>query len=65
MWTAGIQMKWVCDHRSKSQFKQLRKSPKKKKDFGWPKRFQKVSKFKVAIYENGVWQQDLEGRYYD
>ena len=29
MWTAGIQMKWVCDHRSESQFKQLRKSPKK------------------------------------
>ena len=26
MWTAGIQMKWVCDHRSESQFKQLRKS---------------------------------------
>ena len=25
MWTAGIQMKWVCDHRSESQFKQLRK----------------------------------------
>ena len=24
------QMKWVCDHRSQSQFKQLRKSPKKK-----------------------------------
>ena len=22
MWTAGIQMKWVCDHRSESQFKQ-------------------------------------------
>ena len=30
MWTAGIQMKWVCDHRSESQFKQLRNSPKKK-----------------------------------
>ena len=29
MWTAGIQMKWVCDHCSESQFKQLRKSPKK------------------------------------
>ena len=29
MWTAGIQMKWVCDHRSESQFKQLRNSPKK------------------------------------
>ena len=28
-WTAGIQMKWVCDHRSESQFKQLRKSRKK------------------------------------
>ena len=28
--TAGIQMKWVCDHRSESQFKQLRKSPKKR-----------------------------------
>ena len=26
-------MKRVCDHRSESQFKQLRKSPKKK-DFG-------------------------------
>ena len=25
MWTAGIQMKWICDHRSESQFKQLRK----------------------------------------
>ena len=25
IWTAGIQMKWVCDHRSESQFKQLRK----------------------------------------
>ena len=23
MWTAGIQMKWVCDHRSESQFKQF------------------------------------------
>ena len=30
MWTAGIQMKWVCDHRSESQFKQLRKSLKKR-----------------------------------
>ena len=30
MWTAGIQMKWVCDHRSESQFKQLRKQPEKK-----------------------------------
>ena len=30
MWTAGIQMKWVCDHRSESQFKQLRESPKKR-----------------------------------
>ena len=29
MWTAGIQMNWVCDHRRESQFKQLRKSPKK------------------------------------
>ena len=29
-WTAGIQMKWVCDHCSESQFKQLRKSPKKR-----------------------------------
>ena len=24
MWTAGIQMKWISDHRSESQFKQLR-----------------------------------------
>ena len=24
MWTAGIQMKWVCDHRNESQFKELR-----------------------------------------
>ena len=30
MWTAGIQMNWVCDHRSESQSKQLRKSPKKR-----------------------------------
>ena len=30
MWTVGIQMKWVCDHRSESQFKQLRQSPKKR-----------------------------------
>ena len=30
MWTAGIQMKWICDHRSESQFKQLRKWPEKK-----------------------------------
>ena len=30
MWTAGIQMKWICDHRSESQFKQLRNSPKKR-----------------------------------
>ena len=30
MWTAGIQMNWVCDHRSERQFKQLRKSPKKR-----------------------------------
>ena len=29
MWTAGIQMKWICDHRSESQFKQLQSSPKK------------------------------------
>ena len=29
MWTAGIQMKWVCDNRSESQFKQLRKLPEK------------------------------------
>ena len=29
MWTAGIQMKWICDNRSESQFKQLRNSPKK------------------------------------
>ena len=29
MWTAGIQMNWVCDHRSESQFKPLRKAPKK------------------------------------
>ena len=30
MWTAGIQMKWVCDYRSESQFKKLRKSPENK-----------------------------------
>ena len=30
MWTAEIQMKWVRDHSSESQFKQLRKSPKKR-----------------------------------
>ena len=35
MWTAGIQMKWVCDHRSESQFKQLRKSQKKKRFRGF------------------------------
>ena len=29
MWTAVIQMKWICDHRSESQSKQLRNSPKK------------------------------------
>ena len=29
MWTAGIQVKWICDHRGESQFKQLRNSPKK------------------------------------
>ena len=29
MWTVGIQMKWLCDHRSESQFKQLRNSSKK------------------------------------
>ena len=29
MWTTGIQMKWIRDHRSESQFKQLRNSPKK------------------------------------
>ena len=29
MWTAGIQLKWICDHRSESQFKQLRNNPKK------------------------------------
>ena len=34
MWTAGIQMKWICDHHSESQFKQLRNSPEKKKVFG-------------------------------
>ena len=42
MWTAGIQMKWVCDHRSESQFKQLRKSPKKK-DFGASTGFEPVA----------------------
>ena len=30
MWTAGIQMKWMCDHRSESQFKQLQNSLKKR-----------------------------------
>ena len=30
IWTAGIQMKWVCDHRSESQFKQFRIGPKKR-----------------------------------
>ena len=30
MWTAGIRMNWVCDHRSESQFKQLRKRPEKR-----------------------------------
>ena len=30
MWTAIIQLKWVCDHRSESQFNQMRKSPKKR-----------------------------------
>ena len=29
MWTAGIQMKWICDHRSELQSKQLQNSPKK------------------------------------
>ena len=42
MWTAGIQMNWVCDHRSESQFKQLRKSPKKK-DFGASTGFEPVA----------------------
>ena len=42
MWTAGIQMKWVCDHRSESQFKQLRKSPEKK-DFGASTGFESVA----------------------
>ena len=32
MWTARIQMKWVCDHRSESQFKQFRKNPEKKNE---------------------------------
>ena len=40
---AGIQMNWVCDHRSESQFKQLRKSPKKKKDFGASMGFEPVA----------------------
>ena len=45
MWTAGIQMKWICDHRSESQFMQLRNSPPKKRFSGlqrdsipWPLR---------------------------
>ena len=33
MCTAGIQMKWVCDHLSESQFKQLRNNRKKKNVF--------------------------------
>ena len=42
MWTAGIQMNWVCDHRSESQFKQLRKRPKKK-DLGASTGFEPVA----------------------
>ena len=41
MWTAGIQMKWICDHRSESQFKQLQNSPKK--FFGAPTGFEPVA----------------------
>ena len=43
MWTAGIQMKWVCGHRSESQFKQLRKSPKKREDFGASTGFEPIT----------------------
>ena len=32
MWTAGIQMKWVCDHHSESQLSNCEKA--RKKDFG-------------------------------
>ena len=36
-------MKWICDHRSESQFKQLRNSPKKKEEFfGASKGFEPV-----------------------
>ena len=35
-------MKWVCDNRSESQFKQLRKSPQKK-DFGASTGFEPVA----------------------
>ena len=29
IWTAEMRKKWICDHRSESQFKQLRNSPEK------------------------------------
>ena len=57
MWTAGIQMKWVCDHRSESQFKQLRKSPEKRKDFGASTGFEPVaSGLALVIYQPELWR---------
>ena len=53
-----MEMNWVCDHRSESQFKQLRKSPKKKKDFGASTGFEPVvSAFSAAVlYQPELWR---------
>ena len=57
MWTAGIQMKWVCDHRSESQFKQLRKSPEKRKDFGASTGLEPVaSGLALVLYQPELWR---------
>ena len=59
MWTAAIQIKWVCDHRSESQFKQLRKSLKKRA--GLKKREKKASVLRTPTTGNKVEKCQLSG----
>ena len=57
MWTAEIQMKWVCGHRSESQFKQLRKSPKKKGFRGFSGiRTRGLCVSAVVLYQPELWR---------
>ena len=57
MWTAGIQMNWVRDHRSESQFKQLRKSPKKRFS-GLQRRFEPVASALALQCSNSLSYED-------